>query len=322
MPNVSRAVGLDLGGTQVRAALVDDGGAVLARAAAPTDVGGGPSAVLAQFDALVAAVLRGARVATVDRVGIASPGPLDTEAGVVLGIPTLPGWRGFPLRAALAERFGRPVVVENDAIAAAYGEWRFGAGRGLRHVVYVTVSTGIGGGVVIDGRLVHGRLGMATHVGHIRLVEGGPACSCGAFGCFEALASGTALAREARAAAATSDRTGPVTAEDVVRLAREGDPAARVLLDAEARWLGVGFASLIHLFSPERVVMGGGVSRAFDLLEGGVHAVIERTVMPPFRGVRVVRAELDGDSGLVGAAALALDQRAADRGDTLDMRTP
>jgi len=311
------AVALDLGGTQLRAALVDGDGVIHARAAEPTDVAGGPAGVLEQMRRLAAAVSGGVAPGSLVGVGVCAPGPLDTEKGTVLDIPTLPGWWDFPLRDALAEALALPVTVENDGIAAAYGEWRHGAGRGLRHLVYVTVSTGIGGGVVMDGRLLHGRRGMGGHVGHFQMDPAGPLCSCGARGCFEALASGTALGHVGRAAAAR-DGTGliatlagdrPVAAQHVVEAARRGDAQAGRLIEQEAEYLGIGFTGLIHLYSPERVIMGGGVSSAFDLLDRGIHTVIRRRAMAAFREVNVVCAGLGGNSGLVGAAALALSRQ-------------
>jgi len=247
-------------------------------------------------------------------VGVSSPGPLDSERGIVLGIPTLPGWEGFPLRDALAAELGLPVVVENDGIAAAFGEWRHGAGQGLRHLVYVTVSTGLGGGVVVDGHLMHGRWGMAGHVGHFRMAAAGPRCSCGATGCFESLAAGTALGARARAAAKShpasalgllspSVEIGP---RQVLEGARAGDMLCLELLREEAAYLGAGFTGLVHLFSPELLIMGGGVANAFDLLIEGIEAVMRRDALPPFRSVPVVRASLGENSGLVGAASLAV----------------
>lgn len=308
------AVGIDLGGTQVRAGLVD-GAQVLARASEPTDVAGGPSAVLGQVERLMERVLPRPEWPGLRGLGVSSPGPLDTDTGTVLNIPTLPGWDGLPLRDLLAERTGLPVVLENDGIAAAHGEWRHGAGQGLRHLVYVTVSTGVGGGVVVDGRLLRGRRGLAGHVGHLPLDPGGPACSCGAPGCLEALASGNALGRAARARAARHPESrlaalaplDQLTARHVVEAARQGDPVALQLLADEARHLGLGFTGLIHLFSPEAVIMGGGVSEAFDLLEAGIHATVRARAMAAFRDVPVVRAALGGNSGLIGAAALAAD---------------
>jgi len=306
-----RAIGIDLGGTQVRAALVERG-RVLRRAAARTDVRGGPPAVLAQFRQLVAAVCDEATRPSVAGIGVSAPGPLDSEAGIILQIPTLPGWEDIPLRRLLSAEYQLPVVVEGDGIAAAFGEWQFGAGQGLRHLVYVTVSTGIGGGVVIDGRLLHGRRGMAAHVGHFRMAADGLTCSCGATACFEAFASGTALGRRAQEAARRDaggwlGRLAPpaaIDARQVVEGARRGDPRSLALLGEEAAYLGAGFTGLIHLYSPERVIVGGGLSQAFDLLEEGIDAVIARDAMSPFRTVSVVRAGLGEDSGLVGAAAL------------------
>lgn len=288
------ALGFDLGGTQVRAALVE-GGQVLRRAALRTDVTGGPEAVMEQFLRLGESVAdKAAPVA----VGIAAPGPLDTVTGVVDHIPTLPGWESFALRDRLAHAFGLPAVVENDGIAAAQGEWRHGAGRGLAHLVYVTVSTGVGGGVVVDGRLLHGRRGMAGHVGHMRVAEDGPVCSCGRVGCFEALASGTAFGRRADGGA------------EAVARARQGDPAALSLLAEEARLLGRGFANLAHLYAPERIIMGGGVAQAFDLLAPRIRAEFDAEAMPPFRTVEIVPAALGDNAGLIGAADLALQGNA------------
>ena len=305
------AIGIDLGGTQVRAALIE-GATLLARAAEPTDAAGGPEAVLRQMQRLIAQVAPAGR--DVQGIGVCSPGPLDSETGTILNIPTLPGWDGLPLRDILAERTGLPVVLENDGIAAASGEWRHGAGRGLRHLVYVTVSTGIGGGVVVDGRLLHGRRGMAGHVGHLPLAAEGPACACGAPGCFEALASGSALGGAARKAVRGQPESllsgrnpDAITAQDVVEAARAGDGLALRLLDVEARWLGLGFVALLHLYSPEAIVMGGGVAEGFDLLEAEVHATIRTRAMAAFRDVPVVKAGLGGNSGLIGAAALALE---------------
>ncbi len=307
------SIGLDLGGTRVRAALVQ-AGKVLRRSSVRTDVSGGPEAVMAQFRTLASRVCIEGALERVVAVGLCAPGPLDTVTGIVDHIPTLPGWEQFPLLDQLGEAFKRPAVLENDGIAAAYGEWQYGAGVGLEHLVYVTVSTGIGGGVVVDGRLMRGRRGMAAHVGHFRLVPNGPACSCSTAGCFEAVAAGTALGKRARAVAlgnpsgflGMKSESERLEAHHVVEGARDHDSECLVLLEEEAEYLGVGFTGLIHLFSPERLVMGGGVARAFDLLSEGIHAVIRRDAMAPFKDVPVVPATLGDNSGLVGAASLAL----------------
>ena len=304
------ALALDIGGTQVRAALVRDG-AILKRAAALTDVSGGPSAVFEQVRALVAEISTADEMRAVKALGCCLPGPVDTDAGIVLYIATLPGWEGYPLRARLAEAFALPAFIENDAIAAAVGEWRHGAGRGLRHLVYVTVSTGVGGGAIVDGRPLHGARGMASHFGHMSLTPDGPPCSCGRAGCFEALASGSALGRRAQAASgsgtlAQAATRGALSAKDVVEGARLGDAQCRALLAEEAQWLAMGFVNLIHIHSPQRVIMGGGVSRGFDLMRDDIAAIVRRDALPPFREVSVVAAELGENSGLIGAAEMGL----------------
>lgn len=307
------AVGIDLGGTQVRVALVNRQGAILAREATGTDSVGGPTAVMAQFTRLIAAACVDIDTDRIVGVGISAPGPLDSETGTVLEIPTLPGWDDFPLRQRFSEVASLPVTLENDGVAAAYGEWMFGAGRGLRNLVYMTVSTGIGGGVVIDNRLLHGRRGMAGHIGHMRIDRDGPVCSCGAVGCFEAFAAGTALGRAGRAAVQSGRPTlmtslsDPATlaAHHVVEAARAGDAVAMELLDREAYYLGIGITALVHLYSPDRVIIGGGVSQAFDLLRAGIEAVVQERALRPFRSVEIRTAGLGTNSGLVGAAALA-----------------
>jgi glucokinase len=308
------SLGFDLGGTQLRAAVAENG-QILRQAATATDTPGGPEAVMMQIKEIAREVCEGDWHFRISGIGIASPGPIDTDSGIVDHIPSMPGWSGFPLRQRMKELFGVPVFLENDAIAAAYGEWKQGAGRGLKHVVYVTVSTGIGGGVILDGRLVHGRRGMAGHIGHLHLAMSGPRCSCGGTGCFEAFASGTALGVRAREAAssgavylARAAARGIVNSRDVVEGAQTGDEVCVALLKEEARYLGAGFASLANLFSPELIIMGGGVSAAFDLMQDDIRAVFRDEALAPQRSVKIVAAELGGNAGLIGAVLLGETQ--------------
>lgn len=313
-----RVIAIDLGGTRVRAALFE-GHHILGRAVARTDIAGGPKAVMDQIEHLAAQACAGEGRYAIRGIGICSAGPLDAEAGVILGIPTIPGWEDFPIVDELSARMGHRVLLENDAIAATFGEWRLGAGRGLSHMAYVTVSTGIGGGAVVDGRLIHGNKGMAGHFGHIRLAQEGPRCACGTIGCFEALASGTALGGRARKAAgefpgtylAEAAKRGSVEASDVIEGARVGDLVCLSLVREEARFLGQGLTGIVHALSPQRVVMGGGLSLAFDLFESGIHEVIASDAMPPFRDVQVVRAEMGDNSGLAGIAAMVAERISA-----------
>ncbi|EJT02129.1 ROK family protein [Rhizobium sp. CCGE 510] len=302
------AIGIDLGGTQVRAALVDEQGRILARLAEPTDALAGPDRVLAQICGLTDRLLAASNPASVVGVGVSAPGPLDTVAGIATDIPTLSGFVDFPLKAELQKRFPFSVDLENDAIAAAIGEWQFGIGKGLDNLVYVTVSTGIGGGVISDGRVVRGRKGMAAHVGHMSVVPNGEPCPCGNRGCFEAYGSGPAFARRAQMRAMESRETtlgGAIDSRSVFAAARNGDRLANQLIDEEAEILGRGFTSLIHIFSPDIIVMGGGLSHEFDRLQPGIQAYISQWAMPAFKDVKVMLAALDQNSGLIGAAALA-----------------
>lgn len=308
----SNAIAVDIGGTQVRVATFE-GDKLNRRAALPTDVEAGPSGVMDQIDALIQQVSADSNNAPFAGIGLSLAGPIDTETSVVTRIPTLPGWDNFPVGRALAERTGLPAHVENDAIAATLGEWRYGAGRGVGNIVYLTVSTGIGGGAVVDDRLLHGRKGIAGHLGHMRMAQEGPTCPCGTVGCFEALASGSALTKRAIATAGESShltklaRSRPVDARDVFEGARHGDGHCQHLVSEEAMFLGQGITSVIHMFSPDRVIMGGGLSHAFDQLEAGIHNVICADAMPPFKSVPVVRSALGDDSGLYGAACMVLD---------------
>ena len=295
------AIGIDLGGTELRAAVVSADGRVLAHARTETAALDGPAAVIEQMAGLVGQIAPGHDVLG---VGIGSPGPLDAEAGIVVHAPTLLGWNDVPLQALAEARLGLPVQIDNDANVAALAEWRFGAGRGVRHMVYVTVSTGIGGGVILDGKLMHGRSNLAGEIGHMVITEAPVLCTCGAFGCWEALASGTALGLRAT----ELGTLGPVTARDVARLAEAGDATAQHLLAEEARYLGLGFANLLHLYAPEMIVVGGGVSECLPAMRPDIEAVIQRQAMPAYRDVPIVAAALGHRAGVIGAALLVLPQ--------------
>ncbi|WP_245475288.1 MULTISPECIES: ROK family protein [unclassified Mesorhizobium] len=308
------ALAFDLGGTELRGALVERSGEVVERVSAPTLAGAGSEAVIGQIIALADRLLKEHPQAKVSGIGMCAPGPLDPKAGIVIGPPTLAGWHNVPLIDILSRQFGLPVRLENDANAAALGEWRFGAGRGAGSLVFVTVSTGIGGGVVADGHIYHGRRGLAAEIGHMTITGEGDRCFCGNVGCFEAVASGTALGRRATRLTKPGDGSvlrrlsddGDVSARHVVDAARAGDAAARELVETEAKWLGIGFTNLLHLYSPDLIVMGGGLANGFDLLAPGIRATVEERAMQAYRDVPIVPAELGDRAGLVGAASLIL----------------
>lgn len=307
------AIAIDLGGTQARAALIDEHATILKRAAAATAARVGPAVVMEQLIGLAREVSADVPSDALVGAGVSSPGPLDADRGVTYKLPTIEGFLDFPVVQTLRDALGLPVALENDGLAAALGEWRHGAGRGLQHFVYVTVSTGIGGGVVADGRLLRGRMGMACHVGHMTIIRDGDVCGCGNPGCWEAYASGTSLAGRAglRAKAAKTslgaDGT-QIDARAIFKAAAAGDALALELVAEEADFLGVGFVSLAHLYSPERIIVGGGVANNFEVLKPGFTQRFQSCAMPSFRAIEIVRAELGENSGLIGAAALAFDR--------------
>lgn len=305
-------VGVDLGGTYIRAALADERGVLVARRKVETLAREGIEAVVGRI------VKAAEEVGVVDAaaLGICSPGPLSSRTGVVYSPPNLPGWRDVPLVEMLEERLGVPVFLGNDANAAALGEYAYGAGRGVGHMIYVTVSTGVGGGVISDGRLLEGRHGAAGEVGHVVLEPDGPPCNCGNRGCLEALVSGTAIARQAREAISAGRETSiehlaetdphGVTAEVVVRAARGGDDLAGELLQRVGRWLGLAFVGLVHLFDPQVIVVGGGVTNAGELLMKPTRDTMFAGIMPIYKeDLKVVPPDLGPDAGLYGAISLA-----------------
>ncbi|OAA28280.1 glucokinase [Frankia sp. EI5c] len=306
------AIGVDVGGTKVAAGVVDAQGTVLASARRPT-----PSHDPAEVaDAIAALVAELRQRFTVHAVGVGAAGWIDNDRSTVLFAPNL-AWRDEPLRDVLASRVGLPVVVENDANAMAWAEYRFGAGRGHNDLVCVTVGTGIGGGIVLDGRLHRGAFGIGAEMGHMQIVPDGYGCGCGNNGCWEQYASGRALVRAARAIAVESPEAAlrmlrgrpadELSGPDVTAAAQDGDPAALACLEDVGGWLGQGLASLAAILDPGRFVVGGGVSDAGELLVGPARARFRASLSG--RGHRpeadVVVATLGSAAGIVGAADLA-----------------
>lgn len=310
------AVGVDIGGTKVIAGVVDTDGTIVDHRRVETpDKNKSPQLV---EDTIAQLVLELAARHRVGAVGIGAAGWLDETRSTVVFAPHL-AWRHEPLREVMRERLGVPVVVENDANAAAWAEWRFGSARGEQYVICLTLGTGIGGGMLLDGALHRGRYGMAGEFGHMVVVPGGHRCACGNRGCWEQYASGHALVREARGLAAAESpvisallgRAGrdvnAVTGPLITESARDGDPAAVELFTEVGTWLGIGIANLAAALDPGLVVIGGGVSDAGELLLGPAREAYRRQL--PGRGfrseARIVRAELGNLAGLIGAADLA-----------------
>jgi glucokinase len=303
-------VAVDLGGTNLRAAFFPTGQPPAERTLrVATPAAEGVEAVLLAIAASVRELARDPLPKKL-RLAVAAPGPLDSFSGVVFHAPNLPGWINVPLRARLEQLLGCHVRVGNDANLAALGEWRYGAGKGVDNLLYLTISTGIGGGVIAGGKLLTGFRGLASEPGHLPLLPGGPVCSCGKVGHLEALASGTAIARRTKellAAGETSTLRGEPDSESVARAANQGDAlATRVLVEA-GQMLGRGLAGLVHLFNPERIVLGGGVIRAGEVFLQPTRLALQAEVMDPafLQDVDLVEADLGDDSGMMGALVLA-----------------
>lgn len=320
MTTAKLAIGLDIGGTKIAGAVVDDAGAVLAELVEPTPEESDAEAVSAVLLDLIERLRAEHRVAA---IGVGAAGIVEWPAGRMLWAPNN-SYRDWPVREQLEKASGLPVVVDNDANVAALAEARLGHRADndredpYAHMVLVTVGTGIGGGVVMDGRIYRGPGGLGAELGHIVLNPDGPECGCGNHGCFEAYASGTALARMGRGAAQDDPdgliarlgaEQGGVTGHTVVTAVERGDPTAEALFARLGRWLGVGIASLANVFEVEAVVVGGGLVETGDLLlEPARVAAREFAYAPTARGVTpVVPATFGGDAGKIGAALLALE---------------
>jgi glucokinase len=309
-------LGVDIGGTKVAGGVVDEDGQILARHRVSTparDAGATTDAIVSVIDELRS------RHGDIEAVGLGIAGFVDGGRATVYFAPNLLGWRDAPLRDEVQRRVGLPVVVENDANAAAWGEARFGAGRDHQHLTCVTLGTGVGGGIIADGRLFRGGYGVGAEIGHIPMVEDGRACGCGQRGCWEQYASGGALLREARERAAENRDEAEVllglgdgTPEGIVgrhvtEAAHLGDPVAVATFDRIGHWVGQGLADLAAVLDPECFVIGGGVSEAGDVLLKPTTAAFELLLTGHGRRplASVVLARLGNDAGMVGAADLA-----------------
>ena len=310
------AIGIDVGGTKTAAVLVGRDGTVLARAVRPTPAEDQQATLETMVD-LAGSVM----TERVMGVGIAAAGMVDLE-GTMRYAPNL-AWRDVPLAAFVGSALGLPAVADNDVNAAAWGEFRYGAGRGTRQMLMLTVGTGIGGGIVVDGSLYRGAHGFAAEVGHVVVRQGGPPCGCGNRGCWEQVASGMAITRAGRAAAARHPHSslaelsggdpGAVTGAMVTDAARGGDTVCRGIFVEVGHALGVGIAGLVNVLDPELVVVGGGAAAAGDLLLAPARDAFHRSVEGVHHRpeVPIVTAALGVDAGAIGAAALAFELEGA-----------
>jgi glucokinase len=305
-------VAVDFGGTHLRAALINEAGEVVERDKRKTEAWLGPVAVIARIADAVRDVMINVPEEEVLGVGVIAPGPSNPYTGVVLKAPNLEGWELIALEAVLEQHLGKDVWLGNDANLAALAEHRYGAGKGYAHMIYITVSTGIGGGVIINNQMLLGAQGLAAEIGHMQIMPDGPQCGCGNYGCVEALASGPNIARVAReriahgAKSSLRELDDPIGTEQVVKAARAGDELASEVLTQAGEYVGMAVANLVHIFNPQRIIIGGGVSNAGDLLFAPIRRAAQRRTIPVYHGTfDIVPAALGDDVGLIGAAALA-----------------
>jgi len=319
-------VGVDVGGTKVAAGLVDSSGKITRQTRTPmvaTDAVAGLAAVTSAMGAVYSAAdLSPQLKSSISGVGICAPGPLNPQTGVIINPPNLPGWRNFPLAAEISKAYSLPVRVDNDGNAAALAEALWGAGRGYRNVFYATIGTGIGSGIVFDGRIYHGRTGAAAEGGHMSIDYRGPRCGCGKLGCIEALASGPAIARRASEQIAAGSRSSildlagghpdRITSEMVGQAYRAGDPLAKKVLLETATFLTVWLGNIVDLLEPGVMILGGG---AASLLQPFFEEIRDQLpawcVNSQCQDIPLLAAHYGADAGIAGGGALCLEITAA-----------
>ena len=321
---MSLVFGIDIGGTNLRVALADDQGRLLRRAKAPTDGEASPEVAVDTLVGMMHGLAheQGVEFSDVGATGAGVPGLTNPDLGILYRAPHLPSWRDVPFAELLQQATSIPTHLQNDANLAAYGEFHQGAGRGCRHLLYVTVSTGIGGGIVINRRLYSGAGGAAGEVGHIVIDPDGPPCSCGARGCVEAMASGSSMARiagerlAAGEASSLSSVAGELTGAAVAAAAGEGDTMALDILHHAGNLLGLALGSLLNILAPEVLVLGGGSIQSGPALLDPMYAAIRRHAFEAtLSHVRIELAGLGQDAGIVGAVEWARDHLPGGRPD-------
>lgn len=306
-------IGVDLGGTKISTAVSTLDGEILKQTVVATKAEEGEEPVLSRIIGTISEVLVGADISKdeVEAIGIGSPGPLDAKKGVIITTPNLP-FKNYNVVQPIKDKFGIPVYLDNDANVAAIGEYMFGAGKDTKNIVYFTVSTGVGGGAVLNGQAYRGNTSNALEIGHMTVDAHGPRCNCGNIGCLEAISSGTAIGKKGREAAATKVETSlknydNITSYEVFKEAKNGDAVAKEIVDNAMNYLGIGVANAITIFDPEMVIIGGGVSKVGDILFDTVRKVVNKRCFKSMADAcKIVPAGLGTDAGVVGAVALAI----------------
>jgi glucokinase len=306
-------VGIDLGGTKISTALSTFGGEIIKNLVVSTKAQEGAASVLNRIIGTIENVLTEANVTIndVEAIGIGSPGPLDANKGIIITTPNLP-FKNYNVVKPIKDKFNIPVYLDNDANVAAIGEYMFGAGKGKENIVYFTVSTGIGGGAILNGNIYRGNTCNALEIGHSTVEPNGPRCNCGNLGCLEAVSSGTAIGKRGAEAVSTNVETSlrkyeNVTSYEVFKEAEAGDEVSKDIIDNALNYLGIGVANAVAIFDPQMVIIGGGVTQVGDLLFDKVRQIVNKRCFKNMaESCEIVPAGLGTDAGVVGAVALAI----------------
>ncbi|ABV33176.1 MULTISPECIES: ROK family protein [Pseudothermotoga] len=311
-----KVIGIDLGGTNYAVGLVDETGNILSRIEGKTKVDEGPQAVAKRLSESVKSVMSNTGVSA-RAIGIGSPGSIDHEKGVVRFSPNFPGWYNFPLAEEIRTHTGLDVFIENDANAYALGEHTFGVARGFDHVICLTLGTGIGGGVITHGFLLRGSVGIGAELGHMNVLPNGPKCGCGSNGCLESLASATAIrkyvedgySRHIDSSLFKEKNASQITPKDVFEHAKNGDYFSLSVFNRVVSALSVAIGSLINIFNPQVVVIGGGMANAGDFLLEPVEEMVKDYVLPTMLGTYQIKlSQLGKNAGILGAASIVFER--------------
>ena len=318
----SRVIAVDIGGTKIMTAVFSADGQMLAKDVCPTLTGEGQEAVIKRLFSAIDNLLDQNKVgpSKVSGIGIAAAGIIDANRGLITVSPNFPGWHDVPLKTIVRENYQVETYLINDACGAALGEQHFGAGKGVNNLILITLGTGIGGGIIIDGELYEGTTGSAGELGHMIIDVNGPECGCGNRGCLEALASGVAVTRNAVERLNQGEKSAliemsggnieSITTEQIGAAARAGDSLALDILSRAATYLGVGMVNLVNIFNPEMIVLGGGMAELGGLFIDPTRSVVmERAFQVSARAVEIVSAQLGNEAGVYGAAAYVLKHR-------------
>ncbi|OGS24624.1 MAG: hypothetical protein A2297_05895 [Elusimicrobia bacterium RIFOXYB2_FULL_48_7] len=309
-------VGVDLGGTTVSIALFNRNLDMKKHVVVPTEAAKGIDYILTKISKCISGLIEEEQIIKSDLsgIGFGSPGPLNTDKGIVFSSPNLKGWKNVPVKKLMEKKTGIPVYLENDANAAALGEWRKGSGKGVKNMLFVTLGTGVGGGLVLNGRLFHGKNDAAGEIGHVVLFPDGIKCNCGNHGCIEMYSSATGIVRRTKEALKTgikstlSQHDANFTSKDVHQAALKRDKLACRIMEDTGKYLGIVFSSISHLLDLDMIVIGGNVSNAGKMLLDPIRKEFLLRTMYPARNVKIAKASLGPDAGVIGAACTVLER--------------